>query len=590
MIGFLLHIDSTSKNPIKMQSEDLDLIRTTTHIQDNSLFLFKNSVASSVELEGYSLYVVGTLIYKKNWNTKALELIAHDFANGMTTETVALNARGQYCLIIYRQGKVTIITDKLASFPIYKYEKGNTVKISNIFPLLAEKNNVTFNFYALAEFISHLDGFSFDSTFFKEIEHLDGGTIYEFGDQATSKCYYDVLKGIEFDKYRDLDSTSNEIKEMLIENLSFFRPKDRIFADLTGGFDSRVVVTILKANGTVFDAGICGDQTPHESQIARNVAYKMNVKFREDFRIDSYEKFKHTLELHHKISNGIPELYHSTELINYYTDIKKHYDMHITGFGGTELFTLDQQVVRLFTDTNGEIDIDSYLRTCLKHIDVLKDEYMEEMSYYNILRLKLAEVVEKLKCRDSRFILTPITLSSYSRFFHGSLIGTHNCIVPHYSPYLEANIAKKIMEVSPFFKYAHAIQKNILSNINPEVAALITTHGYAANDSSRNILNSLKSYAKKILKIIANKNNLLKNYMYFLRNYIKNKLKSKVQDRDRLYWVKEMKGDYSDTMPIFELINKNKYKSAMRCHKHKNRFMARVVYLNKLMEKCNPKQ
>jgi len=198
VIGFYFTIQKNSCGDVELRSESFDSFTRINTLSKNSLYLFSDQDASKEHFNGYAFYVIGTLVYKKQWNRKALRLISGDLANGLTVEDIALNSKGQYCLIIHSPENVFIVTDKLGSFPIYKYEKNSSLQISNMLPLLAKRNNVTLAFQELAEFISLPDPFCYSATLFKEIQYLRGGTIYQFCQKQTLKgselVYYNVLR------------------------------------------------------------------------------------------------------------------------------------------------------------------------------------------------------------------------------------------------------------------------------------------------------------------------------------------------------------------------------------------------------------
>lgn len=581
MIGFYLATQNDSSSGIKLLSESFDSFVETNELSDNSLYVFDNHSASVVRSNNYTLYVIGTLIYKNRWNNDALKLISDGLSSGITLKDIALNTRGQYCLIIHTHGNVFVITDKLGSFPIYRYEKNNSLQISNILPLLSTRNSITLNFQGLAEFMSLNDAFCFDTTFFKEIQPLHGGTIYQFSPKQTSPpsdiVYYDILDDITLNKYQDLNEVSNTVREILSENLSFLRTQDKIFIDVTGGFDSRVNAAILNNNGIEYVSGICSNkQTLNELQIASKVAHRLNVEFYDNFnKIESYDRFKDIVHKHYNISNGVPQLYYSTDLINYYDNIKRNYNIHVTGMVGSQLFRRKGSLEGTIIDN--KIDIDKYLKTNFKYLNLINDRYITKGSYYGNLREKVEKIIGRIRGDDFFNLLMLIELMSYGRCHHGSAIGTHNCILPHYSPYMEANLVKVMFETSSSLKYEHNIQREILSKINPAVASVMTTHGYKAVRSS-GLFSKRFLRTKKIAKEIKNKG----------MSYLRSCLGCYSTSDDPVYWIQEARRNYSDNMKIFEIVDKVKFEDLLHNNRNNNRFMAKIVYLNKIIEEYGP--
>lgn len=599
MIGFYLTTENGSHRRLKLLFESFDPFVKTKEVFDNSLYILSDHRTPVVRFDDYTFFVIGTLIYKNQWSNDALKLIAHDLSTGMEIKNVALNSRGQYCLVIYTHENVFIITDKLGSFPIYRYEKDNSVQVSNIFPVLSQRNSVTLDFQGLAEFISLPEPFCFRSTFFKEIQHLCGGTIYQFGKEQTSSTYYDMLDNINFGKHRDLKEISSIAEKTLTENLSFLGSQDKVFVDTTGGFDTRVVATILNGNGIGYVSGICGEQVLGESQIAKEVARRLGVEFHDHMRIQSYEQFKDIVNKHYGISNGVPPLYHTSELINYYVEIGHDHDIHVTGFGGTELLVSGTNLLTAISSY--KTNIDEYLRSNFEYVDIIDDRYMTKDAYYDKLYEKVGEIIGRTETDDFNNLSVLLKLTTYSRYYHGAVIGTHNCIMSHYSPYLEANFVKIMLETSPSLKCNHDMQKEILSRLNPDVASVMTTHGYTASTGSRDHL----LYVKRLARQIVRRSGFLIKIAYYSRDFLR-KIKrnlltsigylgeslkrneSDLTSYDRPFWVQEVESNYSDDMTIFEIVDQGKFEDALHRSPDRNRFMAKIVYLNKIIEEYNP--
>ncbi len=587
MIGFYYTIQGNSLGHIELRPDSFDSFTKTTAPLENSLYLFNDQHASMENFHGYTFYIVGTLVYKNKWNCKALKLISDDLANGSAVEDIALNSKGQYCLVIHSPENVFIVTDKLGSFPVYKYEKNNSLRISNILPLLAKRNNVTLAFQELAEFISLPDPFCYNATFYKEIRPLCGGTIYQFCQKPISKLseriYYNVFDKITFKKYQDLNEVADIAGEILTENLSFFEPQDKIFADITAGFDTRVNATILSHNDTKCVTGVmgkqipCDNQTLNEAEIARKVANKLNFSFDNDFCVQSYEQFQNLVCEHYNVFNGVPQLYYSSDLIGYYENIKAGYNIHLTGMLGTQLMCRKHSLEGMII--GNRINIDGFIRKSFGYKSIINDKYITESRYYDNLYDKVVGTIGTAPCDDPFSLLMLLVLDTYGRFHHGSAIGTHNCILPHYSPYIEADLLKVMFEASSSLKYDHNIQKRILAGFNSPVASVLTSHGYRANVSSG-------LFSEKFLRV----NRLARRMKSKSIGFLKSRLKADSKDNAPKFWLRALDENYSDDAKIFDILDKAKLENALQngSDNSKNRLKAKIIYLNKIIEDYKP--
>lgn len=587
MIGFYYTIQRNSFSNIELRPESFDSFTKITTPLENSLYLFSDQHASMENYHGYTFYIVGTLVYKNKWNRKALKLISDDLANGSAVKDIALNSKGQYCLVIHSPENVFIVTDKLGSFPVYKYEKNNLLRISNMLPLLAKLNDITLAFQELAEFISLPDSFCYGTTFFKEILPLRGGTIYNFSQKQTSKLlvriYYNMFDNITFKKYQDLNEVADMVGEILTGNLTFFEPQDKIFADITAGFDTRVNATILSHNNIKCVAGImgkqipCDNQTLNEAEIARKVADKLNLNFDNDFCVQDYEQFKNLVCEHYNVFNGVPQLYYSSDLIGYYENIKAGYNIHLTGMLGTQLMCRKHSLEGMTIDNR--INIDGFIRKSFGYKSIISNKYITESQYYDNLYDKVVGTIGTAPCDDPFSLLMLLVLDTYGRFHHGSAIGTHNCILPHYSPYIEADLLKVMFEASSSLKYDHNIQKQILAGFNSPAAWVLTSHGYRANVSSG-------LFSEKFLRV----SRLARRMKCKSIDFLKSHLKVDSGDNTPKFWLRALDENYSDDAEIFDIIDKIKLENALQNSNDnsKNRLKAKIIYLNKIIEDYKP--
>ena len=64
---------------------------------------------------------LGVFIYKNNYNKKALKIFLDDLLSGKSLNDLLLSedTRGQFCLILYFNNELKIISDRLGYFPVY---------------------------------------------------------------------------------------------------------------------------------------------------------------------------------------------------------------------------------------------------------------------------------------------------------------------------------------------------------------------------------------------------------------------------------------------------------------------------------------
>ncbi|MHC4189750.1 MAG: hypothetical protein ACYSUB_08805 [Planctomycetota bacterium] len=584
MIAFYLTINKTAKGGIKLFSSPDGSPTDLGTAGQQALYIFKDDRRQIVQANGSTIFNIGTLIYKNTWRNKALELIMHDLNNGKTIQEIMPDTRGQFCLIVHTGRDVFVNTDKLGSFPVYTFEDNDTIQISNILLLLAKNNDVSINHQALVEYLSF--DFCFDSTFFNEVEHLKMATIYQFGSERRAQVYDDVFSNIHLNKYTNLQQVAGMAKETLIHNLSFLSSHDRIFVDVTGGFDTRTVAAILQSRNVDFEAGACGEQVLGESGFAERVAQALSVKFHSDIKIADRYLLKKILDRHFMISAGVPFLYHSSELINYYENIRRDFDIHVMGFGGTEL---SSQTLPKLGLLSSRVSKKALFRKKYLYRDIFIDSLIAKAQYYENITKKIDRVLQIVRSDLYNEIGNLLSFSEWSRYYAGCAIGTHNVLIPAYSPFLESNYLKLMLETSYDLKEYHNIQRTILTKLNPTVSSIMTTHGYSADIGSRSassILRRSKNGVKNLTRRVIYQFGLFR-IMTFVENMLK-KIKPPVniEEVQRSFWVSEVNEAWSDDMEIFELIDRNKLNKCLANERRPSELKAKILYLNRMINEC----
>jgi len=580
--AFYLRINRNVNSKVKLRSVRFHSLGGLDNVEENCVHICEDDNAQKFQSNGYTLFNIGTLVYKSTWHKKALELISHDLNNSIDIKSIMTDTTGQFCLIVHSAQKVFVITDKLGSFPVYKFEDNNSIHISNIFLLLARHNKVSMNYQGVAEYLSF--DYCFDCTFFNEIVQLDRGAIYHCDSTLKLQQYNDYLSGIVFNKYNNLSEISSLTEEILHTNLSFLTKKIRIFADLTGGFDTRTNVTMLESMGLDFDTGICGEQRLHESNLGKAVAEILQVIYHSHIKITEKHVFINIANQHFKIGNGVPILYHSSELINYYEHIKKDFDIHITGFAGSQLF--DQFIPRLSL-LSSRLKPKSIFEKLLKFRNIMHSNLLSKTQYYDNLEKKIRKLFEDIGSDIHEEVATFFTLATFSKYYHGSLLGTHNIIMPVYSPFLEGNIAKLLIETSFKLKENRSIQRKLLTDLNEVVSLIMTTSGHNAHICSKfkkNPLHSPEKCVKNIIRRISYDFEPLLKLTRFIEGTI-NKVSPPVRmaEIDRCFWIDKVNEKWSDDMVVFEIVDRNKVSSSLRYDGYASKLQAKIIYLNRLI-------
>ena len=589
MIGFYLAVDKMANTVGELFRLPFEASADMEALGRPGLHIFSDDRLQIAHSNGYTTFSIGSLIYKNKWQKQALELIIYDLNNDKAIEKIMHETRGQFCLVVHSPENILVITDKLGSFPVYKFEDTNTIQISNLFLPLAKRNNVTINYQALAEYLSF--DYCFGGTFFNEISLLEKGRVYKFGLDVEVHVYDDFPAGMVFRKYKEVDEVSHLAHEILASNLSFLEQHNgRIFADLTGGFDTRTIATLLKSMDIDFETGISGEQILNESRIAQEVAKSLQVKHHDDIKITDEDTFNKIVNQHFAIANWAPFLYHSSELIYYYEYIKQNFDIHVTGFAGSQLF--DQFLPRLGF-FSCRLKPKSLFEKTYKFKDIIRDTFITKAPYYERLTKKITALLEKIGSDIHEEVACFFPVATFNKYYHGPMIGTHNALMPSYCPYLESNIVRLMIETAYNLKKDRTVQRALLTKLNPQVSSIMTSHGYNANIDSKDtewLFRKATQAAKNVSRQMIYELGFPVKIMRVIQSSIRKvKPPTDLALIHRSFWVDEVEDNWSDDMEIFEVLDRAKFAKQLAGDPYITKLKAKVTYLNRIMNECKPK-
>ena len=116
-------------------------------------FFYSTGRESIYKKDQYFISNLGVFIYKNNFNKNALKLFMDDLLSGGNLKDLLLSksTRGQFCLILYYQNQLKIITDRLGYYPMYFYHENDNVSFSNSMLLLSINNKTSLNHLGIAQ-------------------------------------------------------------------------------------------------------------------------------------------------------------------------------------------------------------------------------------------------------------------------------------------------------------------------------------------------------------------------------------------------------------------------------------------------------
>lgn len=266
----------------------------------------------------------GNIFYKNkllnNSETVNLLISIVPFEEILTKVLNELN--GEYAIVIETPETVVAIVDRIRSIPLFYAMNGIGVVFSDDANYLRESLNSSFNEENGAELL--VTGFVTGSeTLFNGISQLQAGDYLRYGKtdgSLTTSHYHRFWHGNYFldseeELMNRLDETFVHVFQRLIESTKGLQ----IVVPLSGGLDSRIIVSMLKRLGV--DDVICftyGKKGDKEAEISRQVAEALGYEWHfVEYTKEKLYKCYHSeiMESYHAFSGNLIVLPHIQDFI-----------------------------------------------------------------------------------------------------------------------------------------------------------------------------------------------------------------------------------------------------------------------------------
>lgn len=186
---------------------------------------------------------------------------------------------GSYALLNCDENALTGFTNAHRSEALYWAETSEAILISNsaaVLNLTVNKGKPRFSYLGIASFIAHGLPAS-EHTLFSDVTVVPAGTKIVSDHKADVRFEADTAQHVL--SSAEIDNVADDIAAGLVNYAkTLTKPLSEIHAAVTGGKDSRLVVSILKAAGVEFSSYTYGLPESGEAYIGRQVSDFLNVK------------------------------------------------------------------------------------------------------------------------------------------------------------------------------------------------------------------------------------------------------------------------------------------------------------------------
>lgn len=344
MIGFLLHND-------KMFSADDAIaacraLRTFSYMNtelvgDVHVHFFQNTWRNNYRLadQRFVISVAGTIIFRHSHGSAALRSILHCFMSGQALEELSHEFRGPYTLLLIDRVKnlVCVLNSREGLRYCYVSVRGASKAFSTNLLLLAALTGGEPFPEGVRSFI-HFGATMEEHTLFADVKRVLPASLHLYSDNRWSESRLWRLKVEQPDSHMSYEVARDALIRSFSNGFNFLPHVDtkRVVADLTGGTDSRLVLSCLMDIHHSPVTTTSGPSDFIDVQIARRIASKLGL---EHYWYDatSVELSQSQLDRAVELADGNMSPIRLAKQLTYYEEKAGRFDF-ITGGGGGPLF------------------------------------------------------------------------------------------------------------------------------------------------------------------------------------------------------------------------------------------------------------
>ena len=463
---------------------------------DKNVYFFKTAT--------YEVYYKGFIFSPGEKSGR--ESIEYIVTNFLSSGNFAFeNIFGNYFLCFWnlKNNKQYAFTDNSGVFKAYIYKNCISTSFLELVDFFDEITIEDIDYKSINEFL-HLGFTYYENTLINSIKKINELNFYVFKDSVLQK----YLK-----KLAPINSATNLSIQNFFKNLAYSVEDLNVSLDLTGGFDSRLIVSFFNNENANYELAISGQPGNRDINIAQTVANKLCKKLHttihstKDLSVSSLKDIFRISDAQVDVIN-----YHRNHQMNSERQ-KRNVEIQMGGVGG-----------ELYKDYWWLQDFPFYNKKTT-NLSKLYDLRIESARFnHSVLGNKLetySHNFRKDQIKKIESFLLKKNTESYDNIYYnykmktnaGVYITIANSYYLSYAPLLELELIKIGFNAMRRERFFNNMIRNWISNNCAEISKIKTTEGISASSSVLSklsdiiyyILDKGKRFTKQILRKILNK-------------------------------------------------------------------------------------
>lgn len=395
---------------------------------------------------------------------------------------LANKLEGFYTIVIGdSEHEAFIITDLLGSSHCFIRHARHATLISTSSLLLACLGPADLDPVAVQEFIDTGTIYE-DRTLYRDVRKLDPASVLRFSDGQfrTARRYWDVGQ-----LNTESISNPNAAVETLWQALTSVVGRiTKIFphptADLTGGYDSRIITSILLSLGGEFGSSVSGRLDSPDVQIATDIANKAHLKLRHFPVAERTEVAELADAL--RVTDGECDLVEYSHILHVQTELSKHFDISLNGSFGELARGYGWDILMPHTGARKPLDAGRLAR--VRYLPQSAPDWLFPPEHRLDLAQHFAGIVtratsgcEHLPNGVQYDYLYSITRG---RSWQGRTASSTNQVWPCLSPYMCRSILEVALQIKTHLRRRSLTARRMLAKYQPLLADFPLDHGNPA--------------------------------------------------------------------------------------------------------------
>jgi hypothetical protein len=393
---------------------------------------------------------------------------------------------GQFALVIYnaRDETLSVISDPMGFFAIYYARQGRQVFISTSALAIAKQISSNPDSLSIESFLRTGRTYG-EKTLWQDVKRLRPASLLQIIHSDIVVSEYWTLS---FDKnisHLPLTDALIQAKDIVLRTFKrCLQREGKIWVDLTGGFDTRVVAMFVEQIGIPFIAYCVGPEDHPDVQVSKLICQKMGWEYQhmpmaDNWKDEQFSWFEYAL---HKGEGQLNVLQLAYTLKGQRERSLLH-SAHTTGAGVDEWRYHIYGSKILFHSTRARVDYDEVLDTrILSEIPLWALRQDRTLEVRADLKNHLAKLESNHIGEDILTRLDVIFIRHRHPIHGGAYLSAEAGIMRALMPYCFKELENFGCSLNPKWRmiYHYGMVRNILEMVNPNLAGLRTAKGEPA--------------------------------------------------------------------------------------------------------------